>query len=80
MAFRAALEERTRERMPLDWAGTTQNLGLVYEALFDKTGEQARLEEAITLARAAREVWDEAGASFYIETSDWILADMEAKL
>lgn len=77
MAFRAALEERTRERMPLDWAGTTQNLGLVYEALFDKTGEQARLEKAITLAR---EVWDEAGASFYIETSDWILADMEAKL
>ena len=79
-AYRAVLEERTRERMPLDWAGTTSNLGLALEALFDKTGERAQLEEAIALVRAAREVFDEAGASYYIERSDWILADMEAKL
>ena len=26
-AYRAALEERTRERVPLDWAGTQNNLG-----------------------------------------------------
>jgi tetratricopeptide (TPR) repeat protein len=80
VAFRAALEERTRERVPFQWAATTENLGLVYEALFDKTGERARLEEAIALVRAAREVYDAAGASFYIEKSDRILANMEAKL
>ena len=27
-AYRAALEERTRERVPLDWAATQNNLGL----------------------------------------------------
>jgi hypothetical protein len=53
---------------------------LAYEAFFDKTGEQAQLEEAITLVRAAREIWDDAGASFYIEKSDGILARLEAKL
>src|SRR6266852_5860184 len=26
-AYRAALEENTRERVPLDWAGTQNNLG-----------------------------------------------------
>ena len=26
-AYRAALEERTRERVPLDWAKTQKNLG-----------------------------------------------------
>ena len=26
-AYRAALEERTRERVPLDWAMTQNNLG-----------------------------------------------------
>ena len=26
-AYRAALEERTRERVPLDWAATQNNLG-----------------------------------------------------
>ena len=79
-AYRAALEERTRERVPLDWAATTLNLGLVFEALFDKTEERAQLEKAIALVRASREVWDEAGASYYIEKSEGILADMQAKL
>ena len=27
-AYRAALEERTRERVPLDWATTQNNLGI----------------------------------------------------
>ncbi|MCI5112851.1 MAG: helix-turn-helix domain-containing protein [Marivita sp.] len=79
-AFRAALEERTRERVQFLWALTTENLGLAYEALFDKTGDLAKLEEAIALVRAAREVYDEAWASFYIETSDGILARLEAKI
>lgn len=51
-----------------------------HAALEECTRERARLEEAIGLVRAAREVYDAAGASFYIEKSDRILADMEAKL
>ena len=32
-AYRAALEERTRERVPLDWAATQNNLGTALCAL-----------------------------------------------
>ena len=32
-AYRATLEERTRERMPLDWAQTQNNLGAALAAL-----------------------------------------------
>ena len=47
-AFRAALEERTRQRVPLDWAATQHNLGIVL-------GTLGRLEEAIAAYRAALE-------------------------
>ena len=53
-AYRAALEERTRERVPLDWATTQNNLGA---ALPEKLGEResgtAQLEEAVAAYRAA---------------------------
>ena len=57
--YRAALEEGTRERVPLDWAMTQNNLGTALA----KLGEQesgtarrtARLEEAVTAYRAALE-------------------------
>ncbi len=78
-AFRAALEERTQDRVPLNWAATTLNLGLAYASLFDKTGDQAWLDKALSAVRAAREVYDAAGATYYIEKSDRILADIEAK-
>ncbi len=42
-AYRAALEERTRERVPLDWATTQNNLGNALQALGS--------------ARAARRGW-----------------------
>ena len=32
-AFRAALEEYTRERVPLDWAMTQNNLGVALASL-----------------------------------------------
>src|SRR4051812_27665929 len=35
-AYRAALQERTRERMPLEWAGTQDNLGLALELLAER--------------------------------------------
>ena len=51
--YRAALEERTRERVPLDWAGTQNNLGLVLWRLGERESETVRLEEAVTAHRAA---------------------------
>ena len=54
-AFRAALEERTRERVPLDWAMTQNNLGAALRTLGERESGTARLEEAVAAYRAALE-------------------------
>ena len=54
-AYRAALEERTRERVPLQWARTQMNLGIALTTLGEWDGGTARLTEAVTVYRAALE-------------------------
>ena len=54
-AYRAALEERTRVRVPLDWAMTQMNLGNALLTLGQRESETKRLEEAVTAYRAALE-------------------------
>ena len=46
-AYRAALEERTRERVPLKWAMTQMNLGNALKVLGERESGTARLEEAV---------------------------------
>ena len=46
-AYRAALEERTRDRVPLDWARTQMNLGAALAALGERESGTVRLEEAV---------------------------------
>jgi tetratricopeptide (TPR) repeat protein len=52
-AFREALKERTRERMPLQWAGTLHNLGAALRTLGAREPGIARLEEAVAAFREA---------------------------
>ena len=52
-AYRAALEEWTRERVPLDWARAQMNLGNALQALGERESGTARLEEAVAAYRAA---------------------------
>ena len=54
-AYRAALEELTRERVPLDWAMTQNNLGNALATLGERETGTARLEEAVAAYRAALE-------------------------
>jgi tetratricopeptide (TPR) repeat protein len=54
-AYRAALEERTRDRVLLDWARTQNNLGNALQALGERESGTARLEEAVAAFRAALE-------------------------
>jgi tetratricopeptide (TPR) repeat protein len=54
-AFQAALEERTRSRTPLQWAGTQNNLGLVLQALGARETGTERLEQAVASYHAALE-------------------------
>ncbi len=52
-AFRAALEEYTRERVPLDWAMTQNNLGAALQTLGERESGSARLEQAVEAYHAA---------------------------
>jgi hypothetical protein len=45
-AHRAALEEWTRERVPLNWAATQNNLGYALHSLGARETGTSRLEEA----------------------------------
>src|SRR5271166_5278947 len=54
-AYRAALEEWTRERVPLDWAMTQMNLGTALKTLGERETGTARLDEAVAAYRAALE-------------------------
>ena len=54
-AYRAALQERTRERVPLAWAETQSNLGTALESLGQRASGTASLEEAVAAYRAASE-------------------------
>ena len=51
----AALAERRREQVPLDWAATQNNLGNALRALGQRESGTARLEEAIAALHAALE-------------------------
>lgn len=54
-AYRAALEEITRERVPMDWVMTQNNLGAALSTLGKRENGTARLEEAVQAYRAALE-------------------------
>ena len=54
-AYREALKEYTRERVPLDWAATQANLGTALRRLGERESGTARLEEAVSAYRAARD-------------------------
>jgi tetratricopeptide (TPR) repeat protein len=53
--IRAALEENTRERVPLEWASTQANLGNALSMLGERESSTERLEEAVAAYRAALE-------------------------
>ncbi len=48
----------TRERVPLDWAMTQNNLGTALQTLGEREDGTQRLEEAVAAFRAALEVMD----------------------
>ena len=78
-AYRASLEESPRESVPLNWATATGNLALVRNILFDRTGDVAHLDAALTDVRGALEVYEAAGAGDQVEQFRPLLAQLEAK-
>jgi len=56
-AYQAALEEQTRDRVPLDWAMTQMNLGNALQTLGQRESGTERLEQAVAAYQAALEEW-----------------------
>ena len=52
-AYRDALKERTRDRVPLDWAMTQMNLGNALRTLGERETGTAHLDEAVAAYRDA---------------------------
>jgi tetratricopeptide (TPR) repeat protein len=52
-AYELALKERTRERLPLDWASVQNNLGNVLRVLGERGSGTERLEEAVAAYESA---------------------------
>ena len=79
-AYRAALEERTRERVPPDWAMTQNNLGDALSRLGEREAETDKAKGCATLKTArdhyaaALEEFQKAGASYYVEVAQGNIA------
>ena len=57
VVYRNALQLVPRERVPLQWATTQNNLGTALQTLGERESGTARLEEAVAAYRAALEEW-----------------------
>ena len=51
------LQYRARDRVPLDWAMTQNNLGIALQSLGERESGTARLEQAVGAYKAALEEW-----------------------
>jgi tetratricopeptide (TPR) repeat protein len=79
-AFHDALQERTPEQVPIDWAITQNNLGNVLVNLSEHESGTARLEQAIIAYSAALVEFRKSAATFYIGVASQNLSEAEAAL
>ena len=80
VAYRATLTEHTRERAPLAWAATQNNLGVALGALGEREAGIVRFEEAVARYHQALSIYEPARATFYMEMTRRNLARCEALL
>jgi hypothetical protein len=70
-AYRAALEERTHERVPLDWAMSTSNEGVAMVVIADRTNDAVLAEAAVRQIELAYETMrlggHERGSAFRLD-------------
>ena len=69
-AYREALQENTRERVPFRWAATQANLALVHLAFFNKTRQPVYLDDALESVGGALEEFHKAKAESYVEKAE----------
>jgi hypothetical protein len=62
-----ALEERTRERAPFQWAITQHNLGNALRALGERATGPTQLKQAVADYDLALSIFASAGVEYYAE-------------
>ena len=71
MAYRAALEENTQERVPLDWAMSLGNQGVAMKSIAERTNDAALAKKAFEQISTAYETMRSGGygpfADYYQE-------------
>ncbi len=72
------MQEFTRERVPLEWAGTQENLARAYRALYGKNAEPRHLDNALAAIAAALDGYRKAEAPFYIEKAKRLQSEIFA--
>ena len=72
------MQELTRTRAPLEWAGTQNNLALAYRALYDKSAEPHHLDNALAAIAAALDGFRKAKAPFNIEKAKRLQSEIFA--
>ncbi len=74
------MEDRTRERLPLDWAATQYNLANTLAILAARTNDPARAAEALDCMRGAVAVYRQAGNSYWLPIAERRASEIEAQL
>jgi tetratricopeptide (TPR) repeat protein len=64
-AYRMVLDLASRERVPLDWAMTQNNLGTALWTLGQRESGTARLEEAVAAYNGALEIFSASHSDYY---------------
>jgi len=78
--FVEALKERTIERVPLDWAMTTTNLGLALTRIGSLTRDVGIIEAGRDAITAALEVFERLGAERFVVGNKRNLVGVESVL
>ena len=61
IAYREALKEQTRERVPLDWARSFGNEGVALMLVAERRGDAAMAETALSQINAASQTMRDGG-------------------
>ena len=79
-AYRAALEEKTRERVPLRWATTQHGLGNTLAVLAERQKSAQLMTEAVEAMRSAEDGYQQAGEGYWLPIAQKRVTEMQAEL
>ena len=79
-AYRAALEEFTRERVPLQWAHSNHGLANALAALAERQKSTKTMEQALACMRGAAEIYQQSNSTYWLPIANARITEMKAQL